>query len=668
MPNIAPLDPADKRAPPPVKKICVRCKKERSAIILQTAAFCHQCFQFNFEGKVRLGLEQSRLCTYLHRTEQELQHQQQQSSGSTTSLSQSPKQAQAPPSSSNLPISSTYPCKGRVAIGFSGGASSRTLLHIAKSRLLRSEDGSNGVSGKSGKLQEVEAIDVIYVDDSCVIDGAEDRTEEIREIIKQEGGEEQGIHYWPLRLCDVFDDGKEVECSAEYAASRYMSKRPRSILDDKSSSLQSLFRIVQPSDTPKGMLSNARSRSEDLLSIFTSHLLRRQAIRLGASCLMTGETSTRMAVSILESVGKGRGHKLPVEQGSIRWNGLFILRPLKDVGAKEVTLYSRGKDLTSLPSLNIVAAQLLASGGHDASNGDKASMARLTESLIHLLEKNVPSTVSTVNKVGDKLVFSNDSASHGYDDDGGLNGSVGCSSLSFHQVGPSVPIRLRKRQDSTSSDISRLNLNGLSTFGEAGDRSLQGLGLGRLGNTLYVAAKRMALYNGALACPLCQMPSQRGLHAWKRGLTISLTQEEKTRQVMEDEINLTRLLCYACTMVLDTPENIKERTTMALPSFVLEGSLRRLKEEATLDEKDISMLESLLDTSTSKQEMVEKKKGDHAHGLEQKQVLHKLDRDQMKQHLNGFLLDDEQDGQNDTTAAAAAAPSSQQRERRQTDW
>jgi hypothetical protein len=442
-------------------------------------------------------------------------------------------------------------------------------------------------------------------------------------------------------------------------ASRFLSKTTHRT-KGKKEALLALFQSIQPNDTPKGMLSNARSRSEDLLSLFTFHLLRKQAIGLGASCLLTGETSTRMAVRVLESVGKGRGHKLPMEQGSIRWNGLFILRPLKDVVAKEVALYSRSKSLESLTPLEIVASQVLNGGQQDGGNGDKASMARLTESLIHLLERNVPSTVSTVNKVGEKLVFSNDYARHGYsNDDDEDNDDVEKSSVSFHQVGPSVPIRLRRRQDGSASAVIPSSSNGgQAKLGGAGDRSLQGLGLGRMGSVLYFAAKKMTPYHGALACPLCQMPSQRGLHAWKRGLTITYSKQEEDSIKLKHakEINLTDLLCYACTIVLDTPESTKEGTTMALPPFVLHGALRRLSKkggDGVLSVEEAATVDALVNGSSGG--VKADHQAPHQNGSN-KDVLHKLDRDQMKQHLEGFLLE-EKDGQN--------TPS---RERRQTDW
>jgi hypothetical protein len=211
--NIAPLDPADKRAPPPTQKICVRCKEKKSAILLQTAAFCHECFQYHLEGKVRQSLEQSRLCTYLHRTEYEEQQQQVKAGESSSSSVQGTK------TKANLDQASLYPCKGRVALGFSGGAASRALLHNAVSRLLTSDDsdGNRGASGRTGKLQEVHALDVIYVDDSEVIAGAVDRTEDVRQIVSEEGGEELGLHFWPMKLSDVFEDELAADCTAEYA-------------------------------------------------------------------------------------------------------------------------------------------------------------------------------------------------------------------------------------------------------------------------------------------------------------------------------------------------------------------------------------------------------------------------------------------------------------------
>lgn len=439
---------------------------------------------------------------------------------------------------------------------------------------------------------------------------------------------------------------------------------------DKEAALRSLFNSIQPADTPKSALSNARSRAEDLLWILITQLLRREAIRRRATCLMTGETATRSAIRLIESIGKGRGHKVAVEEGSVRWNGLFLLRPMKTVTIKEVILYSRGTSLSHLPPMDIVALQLLSSkvGVQDGGNGNKASMGRLTESLIHLLEKNVPSTVSTINKIGDKLVFSDDLASHGYQDEEedtfGVNAS---SSNAFQQVGPSVPLRFRSRQLSTSTQISKLslssNLSNGPVPGGVGDRSLQGLGLGRMGSTLYYAAKKMFSYNGALACPLCQMPSQRGLHAWKRGLTVKSNKEDNNLAQNEtllhqDWINLTDLLCYACTIVLDTPESTKKDLEMKLPSFVLYGAHRRLREasgDTLLDEEDINSAHAILNGSASNTAQSTNHSTVERH---EKQTMQKLDREQMKQHLNGFLLADEE--------SQPSTPS--HRERKQIDW
>lgn len=149
--------------------------------MLQTATYCHDCFQTNFESKVRQNLEQGRLCTYLHRNEEA--------------------------------SSSKYPCEGRIAIGFSGGAASRALLHIASERLSTARRGNRG-----GKAQEVHAIDVVYVDTSAVVEGAHDETEAVQRMVQEEGGgEADGIHFWPLKLHDVFDDDHFAECTSESA-------------------------------------------------------------------------------------------------------------------------------------------------------------------------------------------------------------------------------------------------------------------------------------------------------------------------------------------------------------------------------------------------------------------------------------------------------------------
>lgn len=200
IPAIAPLDPADKKKAAPMKRICVRCKERKSTIVLQTATFCLECFQFSFEGKIRQNLEQSRLCIYLHRNE----------------IAESLGQAKidVPTSSSAL-----YPCEGKVMIGFSGGVASRTLLHIAKARLLATQHDL-----RNGKRQEVQAIHVVYVDTSAIMPDTQDETERIRAIVQEEGSEAEGIHFWPLKLQDVFDDEQSVECTADSACESLYNK------------------------------------------------------------------------------------------------------------------------------------------------------------------------------------------------------------------------------------------------------------------------------------------------------------------------------------------------------------------------------------------------------------------------------------------------------------
>lgn len=184
--SIAPLDPADKTVVAPHNKICVRCRQQKSSIILQTATYCHDCFQTHFEQKVRQNLEQGRLCTYVHRNEAS--------------------------SSSSASIPHAYPCNGRLAIGFSGGAASRTLLHLARERLSTARRDT-----RSGKAQEIHAIDVIYVDTSAVVEDAQDDTDKVRQMVLEEGNDSDGVYFWPLKLQDVFDDEEVIECTSEPA-------------------------------------------------------------------------------------------------------------------------------------------------------------------------------------------------------------------------------------------------------------------------------------------------------------------------------------------------------------------------------------------------------------------------------------------------------------------
>lgn len=545
-----PLHPADKKSTSTNLKrpICLRCKKEPSTIVVQTSKFCTSCFQFYFEGKVRTGLEQARICAYIRRMEAEEQHQ--------------PNSQQQPDPTASSKFGNARQSKsGRILLGLSGGPNSRALLRMLREHLLPPPD----YDAKKGKPHEVFAVDVVYIDDSALQPAIESRTEEVRKLVEEEGGESVGFNFSSLRIEDVFENDVATTCTAGFKQARSVSDKTVQI--SSLDALHNLFSTIRPEKVPRTALANARSRAEDMHRLLITHLLRREAERREVSCLLTGENATRRAIRTIEGLGRGQGHKMPMEEGPIRFRDVYLLRPLSDVTSKEVTFYLRANNVNSLIPDDLIVSELL-SEQDGSGSGNKASIGRLTESLINLLEGNVPGTISTVNRTSSKLVFRDEEASHIAENEEGKDQD----DQIFEAVGPSMPLRRRKQMkesNGTGSAISELEQN------------VRGLGLGGQGAKVYLSVKSWPHFTGHHACPLCQMPAQRGLQEWRAALTVDKKQEkgENVEKVNQQyPINLSDLLCYACNLLLDTPETTSFDQTMPLPLFVLEDAKRRMRE------------------------------------------------------------------------------------------
>lgn len=553
-----PLHPTDKKGPSSdLKKrpFCLRCKKEPSTIVVQTSKFCTSCFQLYFEGKVRTGLEQARICAYIRRMEGEEDLKQEYHIDS-----------QPDPTSSSKFGNARKTRSGRVLLGLSGGPNSRALLRMLKEHLLPPP----GYDAKKGKPHEVFAVDVVYIDDCALQPSAESRTEEVRQIVEDEGGESVGLYFIPLRIEDVFEDGRATTCTAGFKQTRSISNSSTQI--SSLVALQNLFSTLRPEKVPRTALANARSRAEDMHRLLLIHLLRREAEKRQVSCLLTGENATRRAIRTIEGIGRGQGHKMPMEEGPIRFRDVYVLKPLSDVTSKEVTFYLRSNNIKSLIPDDLIVSELLADQDAGGS-GNKASIGRLTESLINLLEGNVPGTISTVNRTSSKLVFRDEEATHvalNQEDDKDQR-----VDQIFEAVGPSMPLRRHKHPKNNNENGSSINEL---------EQNVRGLGLGGQGAKVYLSVKSWPHFTGFHACPLCQMPAQRGLQEWRKALTVDKKEEEKEKEVKKEEwkepfpINLSNLLCYACNLLLDTPETTSSDQTMPLPSFVLEDANKRIQE------------------------------------------------------------------------------------------
>ncbi|KAI8997672.1 hypothetical protein BDB01DRAFT_840856 [Pilobolus umbonatus] len=141
---------------------------------------------------------------------------------------------------------------------------------------------------------------------------------------------------------------------------------------------------------------------EDLLWNMKMALLVDTARREGCSYIFMADCATRQAIKMIALTSKGRGYSLPLDIGvenDISFPGICVMRPMKDMLAKEIGFYNHFADISNLviPTTNF-----------NTMAPTKNSIDRLTEEFIVTLEKDFPATVSTVCRTVTKLTPSAD--------------------------------------------------------------------------------------------------------------------------------------------------------------------------------------------------------------------------------------------------------------------
>ncbi|CAG2120701.1 unnamed protein product, partial [Medioppia subpectinata] len=111
--------------------------------------------------------------------------------------------------------------------------------------------------------------------------------------------------------------------------------------------------------------------------------------------------STDLAINLMSDVSVGKGIQLQSEAAFIdERNETPILRPMRELTAKEITFY------VVYQKLNFVVTKNLAT-----NTSLKSSIQRMTETFLNGLQSEFPATLFTIIKTGDKLKVS-DSQSH----------------------------------------------------------------------------------------------------------------------------------------------------------------------------------------------------------------------------------------------------------------
>jgi cytoplasmic tRNA 2-thiolation protein 2 len=188
---------------------------------------------------------------------------------------------------------------------------------------------------------------------------------------------------------------------------------------------------LSPLESLRSILSSLPPPSRpSLLSRILDHLLALTANSLpNTSHLFLGETSSRQAERIISGTALGRGWALPLELAAsyklptfeAGADQIMQLKPLKDITIREAAIWCHNARLPTMNSRGWGGVKAKDDGKRDArGKGGVASLEMLTEresntvgvwlilEFIAGLSVTHPSTVSTINRTGEKLVFPGD--------------------------------------------------------------------------------------------------------------------------------------------------------------------------------------------------------------------------------------------------------------------
>ncbi|KDQ15957.1 hypothetical protein BOTBODRAFT_31411 [Botryobasidium botryosum FD-172 SS1] len=337
-------------------KICTKCKELPGNVVIRHAVYCKKCFLQLVTIKFRRGLESTLL----------------------------------PDPSSDPSLRNVLKASGNLLIGLSGGLGSTVLLDLVH-RSYNSTSSSSGQDGKPrnrGKQAPQRRKDVWnkvmvgYVEMCAAYPGTKDRTDEARGMVEKCAE----IEFVPLRIENVFDGewwkrmgGKGLQqLSVDLNVDGLKVKIPAETCGTPRDALQSFIASLP---TPTAVAS--------LLRTLTRLLLLYAARSTGSSHLLLGTSLTSFSVSLISSIAQGGGFNVREEQEET-WKDVRLIRPLRELGGKECATYMWWNELSVLP------------GGITTTK--EQGIGKLTRDFIVGLEKNFPSTVSTVARTCGKLV------------------------------------------------------------------------------------------------------------------------------------------------------------------------------------------------------------------------------------------------------------------------
>ncbi|GAX82367.1 hypothetical protein CEUSTIGMA_g9796.t1 [Chlamydomonas eustigma] len=274
----------------------------------------------------------------------------------------------------------------RVLVAVSGGPSSLAVLHALMQ--MQVPCGQRASKGKLPFDVVIAHVDETEVYSSSVAGGG--GGDEVAEGSLSSTSSPAEVDF--RKQCDVDADLKAAVSSAGFSGDEVHVVELSTIYDKGSES--------ERRDRLKTLLQAATDLTgrEDLVGLLRQMLLLRLAEKVSCNKVVTGDTSTSMAIRVIAETAKGRGYALA---GSLQMldarhgsHAAAHVMPMREVTRKEAVFLCRFQGIRTMRPTSSVMA-----GDDHALLDSIASMHSvnaLAESFIGGLQANVPSTISVV--------------------------------------------------------------------------------------------------------------------------------------------------------------------------------------------------------------------------------------------------------------------------------
>ncbi|KAK0204901.1 hypothetical protein DFS33DRAFT_1323676 [Desarmillaria ectypa] len=343
-------------------KDCVKCKTNRGNIVIRHAVYCKECFTPLISFRFRRALEPS-----------------------VNELPQGPRRK-------------ALKASGNLLLAFSGGLGSTVLLDLAYQAYFANQQGKDRTENQRGGKDHPRNApiwpkgSICYVEICSGFPEMKDRTEQIRTAVANYSS----LEFIPLRLENAFDNSwwgsvggrpSSSELEVDLSNDICISSFSKETVADPVTSLQTFLSSLPT----KTAVSRAIPMLIRILLLYTAR-------STGSSHLLLGTSLTSLSVSLISAISQGAGFTVR-EEAQEEWAPLNIspptqksvrvIRPLREVGMKECAIFCWWHNL------NVI--------GKEKIPGGKQDIASLTKDFIVGLEKDYPSTVSTIARTCGKL-------------------------------------------------------------------------------------------------------------------------------------------------------------------------------------------------------------------------------------------------------------------------